>query len=236
MRLDRLLANLKFGSRKEVQQMIKDGQVFINGEPHFTHSTKLNPKEDKVVVSGEEIYYKEEIILALYKPVGYLSANHDSYHPVALDLLELPYSRHPFKIAGRLDLDSEGLLILTTNGNTVHLITNPNQKVLKTYEVTTKEEIDEMLLNRLLEPISILDGSNKPYLAKALDVKIGDNKKQSFITIDTGKFHQVRRMYQAIGYEVVNLKRIKVGKLNLPNIKPGEYIEVTKEDILWIKT
>ena len=233
MRLDRLLANLDFGTRSQVIELIKQGHVTVNGKTITRHSVKVSPSTDEVIVDGEKIYYKDEIILAIYKPVGYLSANVDNMHQVVVDLLEPPYHRHQFKIAGRLDLDAEGLLILTTNGHTVHQITNPNQEIPKTYLVTTDEPIDETLLNRLLEPIKILDGNNNPYLAKALEVKlIASNTAE--IKLDSGKFHQVKRMFKAIGYEVINLKRTKIGKYELPNLKPGQYIEINKEDILWI--
>jgi 16S rRNA pseudouridine516 synthase len=231
MRLDRLLANMKFGSRREVQDMIFLGQVTINGEVTTKKDRKVNPNLDKIVVNGEEIYYKEEIILAMNKPIGYLSANRDDMHPVVIDLLKPPYHRHNFKIAGRLDLDAEGLLILTTSGKTVHLISNPNQNIVKTYEVTTNLSINDKMLLRLLEPIRLLDGMNNPYLAKAIEVsKIGNNI--ATISIDSGKYHQVKRMFKAIGYEVTNLKRIKIGKYLLSNLKPGEYLEIALEDIL----
>ncbi|MGI6781454.1 MAG: pseudouridine synthase [Acholeplasmataceae bacterium] len=231
MRLDRLLANMKFGTRKEVRQMIQDGVVTVNNKIPLKTDIKVNPSHDRVVVDGEEIYYKDEIILAMYKPIGYLSANIDNLHPVVMELLKPPYHRHDFKIAGRLDLDAEGLLILTTSGNTVHLISNPHQNVIKKYEVTTDFAIDDKMLLRLLEPIKILDGNSNPYLAQALEVNKID-EKMAIIAIDQGKYHQVKRMFKAIGYEVTNLKRIKIGKYTLPNIKPGEYIEITKEDIL----
>lgn len=231
IRLDRLLVNMKFGSRKEVQDLIKNGEVYVNGKIETKKDRKLNPTNDKVVVLGEELYYKDEIILAVNKPIGYLSANIDPMHPVIIDLLKEPYHRHNFKIAGRLDLDSEGLLILTTSGHTVHEITNPNKKIVKTYEVTTDEIIDIKMLNRLLEPIKILDGNNDFYITKALEVKLLSDK-MALISLDEGKFHQVKRMFRAIGYEVINLKRIKIGKYLMPNIKPGEYLEIKKDDIL----
>lgn len=231
MRLDRLLSNMKFGSRKDVQKLIAAGAVSINGTITFDHARKLNPSRDQITVDGEEIYYKDEIILAMYKPIGYLSANSDSLHPVVMDLLKPPYHRHNFKIAGRLDLDAEGLLILTTSGNTIHLITNPNQKVIKTYEVTVSEPINLKLLNRLLEPITLLDGNSNHYITKALDIA-QINEYTAQISLDSGKFHQVKRMFKAIGYDVVNLKRLQIGKYVLPNIRPGEYIEVSKDDIL----
>lgn len=231
MRLDRLLSNLKYGSRKEVQEIIKAGQITINGFKAHDYSQKVDPLKDVILINGVKLFYKDEIILAIYKPIGYLSANRDNIHPVVTDLIKPPYERHTFKIAGRLDLDAEGLIILTTNGNTVHLITNPNQKVLKVYEVTTLEPIDVNLLNRLLEPISVLDGNNNKYLATALAVeKIASN--QALITIDSGKFHQVKRMFKAIGYDIINLKRIQIGKFKLPALQAGEYIEIQKEDVL----
>jgi 16S rRNA pseudouridine516 synthase len=231
IRLDRLLVNMKFGSRKEVQDLIKSGAVLVDGKVELKKDRKLNPAFNKVLVFDEELYYQDEIILAINKPIGYLSANVDAFYPVVVDLIGAPYHRHDFKIAGRLDLDSEGLLILTTSGKTVHEITNPNKKIIKTYEVTTEEIIDEEMLSRLLEPIRLLDGNSEPYLTKAINIsKTGEYT--ALISLDEGKFHQVKRMFRAIGYEVINLKRIQIGKYHLGNLEPGEYVEIKKDDIL----
>lgn len=231
IRLDRLLVNMKFGSRKEVQDLIKSGAVLVDGKVELKKDRKLNPALNKVVVFDEELYYQDEIILAINKPIGYLSANVDAFYPVVVDLIGAPYHRIDFKIAGRLDLDSEGLLILTTSGKTVHDITNPNKKIIKTYDVTTEEIIDEEMLLRLLEPIRILDGNSEPYLTKALNIsKTSENT--ALISLDEGKFHQVKRMFRAIGYEVISLKRIQIGKYHLGNLEPGEYVEIKKDDIL----
>ena len=231
MRLDRLLSNLKYGTRKEVSVLIKTGEVLINGETIFNPAHKLDPNHDIVKIFGETLYYKEEIILAINKPIGYLSANSDNLHPVVTDLLDPPYDRFDFKIAGRLDLDTEGLVIMSTSGKTVHEITNPNKLVNKTYIVETDEEINSKLLERLLEPIPILDGNNKTYLAQALSVELLDGNYAK-IVINTGRYHQVKRMFRAIGYEVVSLKRIQIGKYIMPKLDSGEYIEIRKEDIL----
>ena len=116
MRLDKLLVKLKYGSRSEVQKLIKQGFLKINNQTITDVGKKIDPTKDEILLNEQLIYYKSEINLAIYKPKGYLSANHDPLYPTVMELIKPPYDRQDFKIAGRLDLDSEGLLILTTLG------------------------------------------------------------------------------------------------------------------------
>lgn len=230
MRLDRILSNLKYGSRKDVQKLIKDGYVKVNGKVVFKVGLKIK-QSDKITIFDEEVFFKPEVTLMVYKPVGFLSANRDPLYPVVVELIEEPYSRYDLKVAGRLDLDAEGLIILTSSGKTVHSITHPSKHIKKVYEVEVNEKLDEKMLNRLLRPIQILDGNDNKYTAKAIDIKKIDDYT-AHITLDSGKFHQVKRMFKAIGYEVIKLKRIQIGKLKLGDLTPGEYREVKVDDIL----
>lgn len=226
MRLDKLLSNLKYGSRKEVKTLIKDHLIKVNGIIVKTPSQLINVSKDVITINDEEIKYYKQVNIMLYKPIGYLSANVDQLHRTALELLDEDLLRYDLKIAGRLDLNSEGLLIITTSGTFAHKITSPNFKVNKVYEVILNKDINDF--NELLKGVIIKDGRNLDYLAKALDIKRITNN-QLLITINEGKFHQVRRMFQKIGYEVINLKRIKVGNLVLGDLKPGEY-QLFEED------
>jgi 16S rRNA pseudouridine516 synthase len=227
MRIDKFLSNLKYGTRKEIKALLKTQQVFVNEIRVIDPTLSIDPNKDLVYVDGEKVFYKEHIHLMIYKPIGYLSANHDTMHRVITSLIEPPYNRFEYAIAGRLDLDAEGLLILTTDGNFAHQIMHPKKHIEKTYEVM----LDKPFLhqNTLLKGILIKDAYNDEYFAKALDIK--KDKEYVTIIIDEGKFHQVKRMFQAVGYEVLRLKRTSIGNLKLNDLKPGEYIEFERNDL-----
>lgn len=229
MRLDKFLSNLKLGSRKEITKDIKKGLVKVDNVVIYDNGFKIDPKNNKVEYNNKLVTFRENINIAIYKPKGYLSANIDQMHQVVISLLPLQYQSYDFKIAGRLDLDSEGLLILTTNGNLVSQITNPRKQIEKTYVVETNLDIDNF--ESLLDGVIIKDGKNNNYLAKAIKITKFSSKKFE-IVISEGKFHQVKRMFKYLGTEVTGLKRIQIGKLKLGDLKPGEYFEFKREDIL----
>lgn len=219
MRIDKLLSQLKYGSRTEVKEMIKDKRIMINGLICTDAGFNINPNHDQISVDQEIIFYKDPIDLMIYKPKGFLSAHHDIVHPCIMELIKPPYDRFDFSMAGRLDLDAEGLMILSTDGIFTHQITHPKYHLKKVYEV----ELDQPFTKpkHLLNGLWIKDGKNEPYFAKALEISY--EEKYVKLTIDEGKFHQVKRMFEALGYLVISLKRISIGNLNLKNLKPGEY-------------
>ncbi|NLK12899.1 MAG: rRNA pseudouridine synthase [Candidatus Phytoplasma sp.] len=228
-RLDQFLSQLKYGSRSEVEKMIKQGLVTVNGVIAKSGRHKIDPLVCEVHMNGQKVFYKEPIDIILYKPQGYISSNKDERYPSVINLIKAPYDRFDFKIAGRLDWDTEGLLILTTDGKLVQKITHPNKKIPKVYEVKLDKSYQEEIINQLLKGVEIKDGKNETYLAKAL--KLEYQKDLIYITIDEGKFHQVKRMFSSVGYEVIKLKRIKIGHLDLSNLSVGEYKEFNRNDI-----
>lgn len=228
MRLDKFLSNLKYGSRSDVSKDIKKGLVKVNNNIITNSHYKIDEVNDLVYFNDELVIYREIVNLIVNKPKGYLSANKDEMHDVVISLLKHPYDKFDFKIAGRLDLDSEGLLILTTSGSLVNEITNPNKKVPKTYLVNTLTDIENY--KNLLEGVIIKDGKGDDYLAKALNIERISNSYYQ-IVIDEGKFHQVKRMFRALDTEVTNLKRIKIGNLELNDLELGNYREFEKDDI-----
>ncbi|MCR1809400.1 pseudouridine synthase [Haploplasma modicum] len=229
MRIDKFLSNLKYGSRSNIGTDIKKGLVKINDKIITDSHFKVNPLKDKVFYNNILVPYFKNLNLMIYKPVGYLSANTDNLHEVVVSLIKDPFDKYDLKIAGRLDLDSEGLLILTNIGSFAHKITSPNSKIAKIYEVKT----DNTNLNyeKMLDGVIIKDKDNVDFLAKSLKIiKIGDNLFE--ITIDEGKFHQVKRMFKALEMNVINLKRIQIGKLKLGDLKPGEYRMFDEDELL----
>ena len=231
-RLDRVLANLKYGSRKDCQTYIKKGLVSVNGVV-CTKADKKITETDCIVFNDTEIKYLPNFILMLNKPNGYISSNVDGIYPSVLNLIDEPYNRYDLKIAGRLDVDTTGLLLITNVGSYVHKIASPNSKVVKTYLAELKNPWTNKDADNLLKPMILRDGENKQYIAKATSVKLID-KYTVEIKIDMGKYHQVKNMVLNCGNEVVNLKRIAIGNLNLPSdLKIGEYKEVKLNEITY---
>lgn len=229
MRLDKFLANLKYGSRNEIKKYTKMGLIEVNGYVVKKADIDINPNSDIVLFDGVEVFYKEKITLIMNKPAGYICSTVDEVYPSLLKLLDEKYMRFEFNFAGRLDADTEGLVILSTDGELIHKITSPNKEMYKTYYVKTKEKIVNE--NRLELPITLLDGKDKEYVTKGAKIaKISDY--ELYISITEGKFHQVKRMLNYINNEVVYLKRIKIGNLCLPNeLKLGEFMEIDPNTI-----
>ena len=228
MRVDKFLSQMKFCSRKEAKRFLKTRIVTIGSQQIYNVDYSFDPKLEQMIIDDIQVFYQDPIHLMLNKPKGYLSANHDEMHPCVVDLIKAPYDRFDFKIAGRLDIDTEGLLLLSTDGAFVHEITHPNYKCAKTYiAILDKKFIDE---EKLLKGVEIIDGRHRKYIARALDIKT--NEKEVTMIIDEGKFHQVKRMFLSVGYEVLYLKRTQIGRLSLNELLPGTYKEVRKEEIL----
>lgn len=227
MRIDKFLSQLKYVSRHDVPQFLNEHEVIYKNERIVSQRSQVDPIVAPIYLDKEPIFYKEAIYLKLYKPKGYLSANSDPIHPCAVDLIRSPYHRFDLSIAGRLDIDSEGLLILSNHGAIIHQIISPKSHLPKVYEVTLDRPFQDE--EKLYEGVTILDGKNEPYLAKAIHLHTRDCL--ATITIDEGKFHQVKRMFQAVGYTVLNLKRVQIGRLTLGSLQPGEFEEFTLEDI-----
>ncbi len=227
MRIDKFLSNLKYGSRSQIKDFLSQHQVILEGIRILSIKFDVDPNQDIIFLDEIPIFYKYPIYLAINKPVGYLSANRDPFYPCVVDLLKEPYHRFDYAIAGRLDIDSEGLLILTTDGSFAHQITLPKSHVPKTYEVLLNRDFDQHLALR--EGVTVKDGRNQEYVAQALS--ISSKLNQAWITIDEGKFHQVKRMFEAVGYLVLKLKRIQIGNLKLNDLPYGEYQEFRKEEL-----
>lgn len=181
------------------------------------------------MINGEPVFYKENLIVAIHKPKGYLSANKDVKYPTVFQLLSENYQRVNLKMAGRLDLDASGLMILTTSGTIVHQLSNPNQHVDKTYQATLDQILSEEAKYKLINGVQLTDVDGSIYEAKAKALTF--DEKIATITIDQGRFHQVKKMFQAVGYQVLELKRIGYGKLKL-NLEEGDFREVLLSEII----
>lgn len=224
MRLDKLLVERKYGSRKEMQTAIRKGLVQVNDVVVKDPSTHIDHLHDYVVFNGLVVAMKSVVTLMMNKPQNYVCANKDGLHKTVFDLLQEPYTRYDLNIAGRLDIDTEGLIILTNDGDYLHSIISPKKDVYKTYFVRTKMPFhNPEILNSTYQ---ILDGRNQPYTPMESNVEVV-NETDFYLSIKEGKYHQVKRMVAHFGNEVVYLKRIRIGDIVLDEtLGLGEYKEL----------
>ncbi len=230
MRIDKMLANLGFGSRKEVKKLLKDGAVKVNDVVIKDAKQHVNPESDTVTLNGEVIEYKEFIYLMMNKPPGVISATEDQYDQTVIDLLQVEDMVYePFPV-GRLDKDTEGLLLITNDGQLAHRLLSPKKHVPKTYFAVIDQEVTEDDVLAFEKGVILDDGyETKPGILKILKSGIHSDIE---LTITEGKFHQVKRMFEAVGKRVVYLKRISMGPLELDeSLELGEYRELTDEEI-----
>ncbi|WP_035054096.1 pseudouridine synthase [Carnobacterium pleistocenium] len=233
MRLDKLLANMGFGTRKTVKDVLKSKEVTVNGLVEKEGKKQVNPEKDAIAVSGEAIQYQEFVYFMLHKPQGVVSATTDNVHKTVIDLLQpQDQSRDPFPV-GRLDKDTEGLLILTNDGTLAHNLLSPKKHVDKCYQASIEGIVDEQDIQEFASGITLDDGFNCQS-AKLEIESIDVEKEQSVIrvTIHEGKFHQVKRMFEAVDKSVSYLKRLSMGEVQLDEtLKLGEYRPLTKAEL-----
>ncbi len=232
IRLDKFLSDMSVGTRSQVKALISKGKVKIDGKVVKDSSIKLNRETSTVEADGKILRYCTYEYYMLNKPSGVVSATEDKREKTVLDLIDGKVRKDLFPV-GRLDKDTEGLLIITNDGELSHKLLSPKNHIDKTYYVETDIYIDEHMANLLENGVDI---GEKKLTMKAevtvLEHDTANNKNISYITIREGKFHQVKRMYQAVGANVTYLKRISMGKLKLDsNLGTGEYRLLTDEEI-----
>lgn len=235
MRLDKFLANTGFGSRKDVKKLLKTGFVTVNGQAVKDAQHHLDLEADKVEVRGELVEYREYIYLLMNKPAGVISATEDNRDQTVVDLLAPYHQRfNPFPV-GRLDKDTEGLLLLTNDGQLAHQLLSPKKHVEKTYFASIDGEVTNEDIQAFKHGVLLDDGyQTKP--GKLVILKAGKTS-EIHLTITEGKFHQVKRMFASVGKKVIYLKRISMGPIHLDKTLPlGEYRELTIDEINLLKS
>ncbi len=230
IRLDKFLSQMNIGTRSEVKDAIRKGKVTVNGVVCKNSDTKIDENSDVVNFDNKEVVYEKFVYYMLNKPAGVVSATKDNLDKTVLDLLDGVANKDIFPV-GRLDKDTEGLLILTNDGELSHNLLSPKKHINKTYLVHTKDDITSEQIKKLEAGVDI----GEDVVTMPAEVKVtGD--KQLLLTIYEGKFHQVKRMLKAVGNEVVYLERKKMGQLVLDeNLKRGEYRKLTLEEINLLK-
>ncbi|TSB48112.1 pseudouridine synthase [Alkalicoccobacillus porphyridii] len=230
MRMDKLLADSGYGSRKEVKKILKTGLVTVDDKVIKDAKYQVNPNDQEIRVGEDLVDYREEVYLMLNKPPGVISATEDSLHRTVLDLLSNEWRSYKLFPVGRLDKDTEGLLLLTTDGEFSHRLMSPRRHVSKCYQAKIEGLVTEEDVEAFSKGVQLDDG----YMTKPAELVITESADMSYIelTITEGKFHQVKRMFKARGKTVITLRRKSIGKLELdPELKPGEYRELTSEEL-----
>lgn len=227
MRLDGFIARATGASRREAQRYIKEGRVAVDGE--IARNSGTNVQNHEVTLDGQSIALPAPVYVMLHKPLGYLCANTDGQYPTVLDLIsEKLHPTEPLQIVGRLDLDTTGLLLLTTDGTWNHRITAPNSRCTKVYCAELAEPISADAIATLEHGV-MLHSETKPTLPCTVQPM---SPQQIKITLQEGRYHQVKRMFAAVGNRVVRLHREQVGALKLdPQLQPGEYRHLTNIEV-----
>lgn len=235
IRLDKMFSNLGFGSRKEIKQYGKDGRIKVNGEAIKDMSTIIDTDKDEVTYLGNLVKFKEFIYLMMNKPQNVVSATEDNLHQTVIELLkEEDQAFKPFPV-GRLDIDTEGLLIITNDGKLSHSLLSPKKHVDKTYYVEVNGALTIADEKQLTKGI-YLENEGYTTLPAKLEILTSGENSTCKLTIQEGKFHQIKRMMSTLGKTVTYLKRIKMGKLELDeSLELGEYRELTENEIKTLK-
>ncbi|MGE4282367.1 MAG: pseudouridine synthase [Clostridia bacterium] len=229
-RLDKILSNSGFGTRKEIKQMVRAGQVSIDGKVIKDSSIHIDPDDNRIIVNGQNVEYRKYIYLMMNKPAGVVSATWDNRFKTVVDLVPEEYKHFELFPVGRLDRDTEGLLLLTNEGQLAHDLLSPKKHVPKTYYAKIDGQVTEKDIT-IFERGVILEDEYKTLPAQ-LNILKSDEQSEIELTIVEGKFHQVKRMFEAVGKKVIFLKRIKMGTLELDkDLKLGECRELSNVEL-----
>jgi 23S rRNA pseudouridine2605 synthase len=232
IRINKYLSSIGIASRRKVDQLLRQGQIEVNGQILTKPGIKIDPAKDKIRVSGEDVKYQPEFVyIALNKPKSVLSTTFDATNrKTVVDLVESTRSLYP---VGRLDQDSHGLILLTNDGELAHRLTHPKFHIDKTYLVLVQGGVLEEQLEKLRNGILLKDGKTAPAKVKIEYFK--DNRTLLEFIIQEGKYRQIRRMCGAVGLEVVDLKRLAMGPIKIGSLEVGESRVLKEAEIKALK-
>lgn len=233
-RLDKILSSQGVGSRKEAGILIRrGGQVHVNGILATRPETKTDPERDQITIEGKPLRFQRHVYLMMNKPAGVVSASRDSREKTVVDLVPPVLSRRDLFPAGRLDRDTTGLLILTDDGELAHRMLSPKKHVYKLYEASVDGPVGAEEIEKFAAGVALEDGT--VCLPAGLTVVKQGTAWETLVEIREGKFHQVKKMFLAVGRRVLRLKRVRIGGLELDKtLKEGECRELTKEELALI--
>ncbi len=234
IRLDKYLVEMGMGTRSQMKEAAKNGRVRVNGIVEKGTERKIDPDSERVSLDGKEIFYVKMEYYLLNKPQGVVSATEDKFHKTVVDLIEGRQRKDLFPV-GRLDIDTEGLVLITNDGELAHRLLSPRHHVDKQYYGVVAGELPKDAARQFRQGITLSDGTvtMPAQLTELPDSDLAaKGNTQVLVTIQEGKFHQVKRMFEALGCKVVYLKRMSMGPLKLDRtLKPGEYRALTEEEI-----
>lgn len=232
IRLDKYLSEMGVGTRQEVKKMIRKGQIKIDGCVVLKPEVKVDEIKQTVYVDDQPVIYEKYEYYLLNKPQGVISATEDSCERTVLDLISSKKRRDLFPV-GRLDKDTEGLLLITNDGGLAHRLLSPKKHVDKTYYAEVEGRVTEEIVRIFANGVNIGNEENEEWTLPAkLNVLQSEASSKVRLTIQEGKFHQVKRMFQAVGMKVTYLKRETMGPLMLDkDLNPGEYRKLTKAEL-----
>ena len=230
MRLDKYLCETGFGTRSQVKDLLKKGQVMVNGEVVKKPELKINETTDQILCQGKKAFYQKNIYLMLHKPAGVVSATEDNREKTVLDLVRPEDRKNGLFPVGRLDKDTEGLLLLTDDGELAHRLLSPKKHVDKTYYAKIDGQVTEEHVKQFREGLDI--GDEKKTLPAVLTILLSGPVSEIEVTIHEGRFHQIKRMFEAVGCKVTYLKRLSMGSLVLDEtLSPEEYRPLTEAEL-----
>ena len=229
IRLDKYLADMGIGTRTEVKKLIRQGKVKVDDYIVKSPEQKIDTVTQKVFCEGQEVGYEEYEYYMLNKPAGYVSATTDAKDKTVLELITDKKRKDLFPV-GRLDKDTEGLLLITNDGDLAHRLLAPKKHVDKLYYAKIEGVVTDEDVRAFAEGVDI--GENEVTRPAVLEILKSDEISEIHLTIQEGKFHQVKRMFEAVGKKVIYLKRLSMGTLRLDeNLKLGEYRALTEEEL-----
>ena len=239
-RLDKLLAHEGFGSRKDIRKLLRNCEVLVNGSRTYDPATQVDAENDTISVDGEEINLHKNLYLMMNKPQHYVCSTKEGDHETVFDLLDdslrTPYLQDKLHLVGRLDMDTEGLLLFTTDGELTHRLISPKSHISKTYlcglEHTETAEHQTAITAKFQAGIEVGPEDNEQGFTAQPAQITWLNDTTAHLTIYEGKYHQVKRMFAAVGNKIVYLKRISMGQLQLDeSLELGEYKELSESDL-----
>ncbi|GLC82949.1 pseudouridine synthase [Lacrimispora brassicae] len=236
LRLDKYLAEMGEGTRSQIKEMARKGRILVDGIPEKRAERKIQPEQNQVSVDGRLVSYVRYEYYMLNKPQGVVSATEDSRYETVISLIKSRKRDDLFPV-GRLDIDTEGLLLITNDGDLAHQLLSPKKHVDKVYFARIEGELPSDAKKQLEEGLVLSDGTpTQPALLEVLKPGREESPSEICLTIREGKFHQVKRMFETLGCCVIYLKRMSMGSLILDEaLKPGEYRPLSEEEIRSLK-
>ena len=227
LRIDKYLADCGIGTRSEVTKYIKAKQITVNEQVISKPDVKVDENIDRICFMGKEILYEKYVCYLLHKPAGCVTAKQDNVHKTVMKYFPEEILAKDIAPVGRLDLDTEGLLLFTNDGPLTHHLLSPTHHIPKTYYAILDKEVPETAVELFKNGVDI--GDDKLTLPAELVIL---SEKEAELTIHEGRFHQVKRMFEAVGCTVTYLKRLSMGSLTLGDLPKGEYRKLTEDEII----